>query len=220
MQPGKIGYGLLGLIYYLGRYSLSGYDNIMIIAFTGAGISAASGIPTFTERPWIRDKLSRDFANEHPEEYREIMRQFVQADEDANPNDAHMALAVHNIPVITMNIDSLHQRAKKRCGSPQMILPIHGRLPTREELPYCELLIETPILYGDEAPNYEFAMEILEKLQFGDTLLVIGVSNYTSVSNEIRVKAMSRGASIVEIHDSAETKVRQFLERRRDEWIL
>lgn len=192
----------------------------MIIAFTGAGISAASGIPTFTERPWIRDKLSRDFANEHPKEYREIMRQFVQADEDASPNDAHIALTEYSIPVITMNIDSLHQRARRMYGLTQYILPLHGRLPTREELSYCDELIGAPVLYGDTAPNYEVVLRELDKLEPEDVLLVIGASNYTTISMQIRIKALSRGASIIEIQDSAETKVRQFLERRRSEWIL
>ena len=190
----------------------------MIIAFTGAGISAASGVPTFTERPWIRDKLSRDFANEHPKEYREIMRQFVQADEDASPNDAHIVLAAYEIPVITMNVDSLHQRAKEMCGSSQEILPIHGRLPTREELPRCEFLIGAPVLYGDLAPSYGLALKYLKQLRLGDTLLVVGASCYTDISVTIRREAEMRGASVVEINNSAETKVRQFLERRKSEW--
>lgn len=49
----------------------------MILAFTGAGISAASGISTFQQQPDIREKLTRDFANEHPEEYREIVREWT-----------------------------------------------------------------------------------------------------------------------------------------------
>jgi len=36
-----------------------------LVAFTGAGISKASGIPTFEEMGDIRDKLSRDYFNNH-----------------------------------------------------------------------------------------------------------------------------------------------------------
>ena len=46
-----------------------------IIAFTGAGISKQSNIPTFMERPDIREKLFRDYANTHHEEYNEVIRQ-------------------------------------------------------------------------------------------------------------------------------------------------
>lgn len=184
----------------------------MIIAFTGAGISAESGIATFQSQPEIRDKLSRDFANEHPEEYRAVMEDFINQVEKASPNDAHYALAEYNIPIITMNVDGLHQRA----GS-KNVLTIHGRLPTREELPYCELLNGAPVLYGDIAPNYGLAQKFIEELRLGDTLLIIGASEYTNISYAIRIDAMERGASIVEIQDNASTKVRQFLERRKNE---
>lgn len=184
----------------------------MIIAFTGAGISAESGIATFQSQPGIRDKLSRDFANEHPEEYRVVMEDFINQVEKASPNDAHYALAEYNIPIITMNIDGLHQKA----GS-KNVLAIHGRLPTREELPYCEFLNGAPILYGDVAPNYGSAQKLIEELRLGDTLLVIGASEYTNISYAIRADAIERGASIVEIQDNASTKVRKFLERRKNE---
>lgn len=184
----------------------------MIIAFTGAGISVESGIPTFQRNPDIREKLTRDFANEHPEEYRAIMEDFVNKAENAQPNDSHYALAEYNIPVITMNIDGLHQKA----GSKE-VLPIHGRLPTREELSYCEFLTEAPVLYGDLAPNYYLALDWLERLRLGDTLLVIGASEYTNIALAIREEARARGASIFEIQDNAGTKVRQFLERRKNE---
>ena len=48
--------------------------SMKIIAFTGAGISKQSNIPTFMERPDIREKLFRDYANTHHEEYNEVIR--------------------------------------------------------------------------------------------------------------------------------------------------
>ena len=62
-----------------------------VIFFTGAGISVDSGIPTFQEQPGIRDKLSRDFVNEHPEQYRDTIRGMLDAVEPARPNAAHYA---------------------------------------------------------------------------------------------------------------------------------
>ena len=81
-----------------------------IIAFTGAGISKQSNIPTFMERPDIREKLFRDYANTHHEEYNEVIRQLKANMNGAKPNDAHYALAQYHIPVITMNIDGFHHR--------------------------------------------------------------------------------------------------------------
>ena len=46
-----------------------------IIAFTGAGISKQSNIPTFMERPDVREKLFRSYAQSHHEEYNEVIRQ-------------------------------------------------------------------------------------------------------------------------------------------------
>lgn len=118
-----------------------------LIVFTGAGISVESGIPTFQEQPGIRDKLTRDFANEHPEEYRDTIRSMVNCCENANPNAAHLAIAeLIDCPVITMNVDGLHTKA----GSSNVI-EIHGTLPTREMLEEYDfpLTYDGIVLYGD-----------------------------------------------------------------------
>ena len=47
-----------------------------ILAFTGAGISKQSNIPTFMERPDVREKLFRTFAEHHHEAYNEVIREF------------------------------------------------------------------------------------------------------------------------------------------------
>lgn len=193
----------------------------MILAFTGAGISAASGISTFQQQPGIRDKLTRSFANEHPAEYRELMREWVLGMRGKEPNDAHYALAEYRIPVITMNVDGLHQIAAQRLGQNlDMILPIHGRLPTEEELDYCDLLAEAPVLYGDMAPNYVKAFKLMEKLEFGDTFLIIGASDYTNISTQLRLEAIAQKAQVVDIQEDAEHTVRKFLEGHYDNRTL
>ena len=76
-----------------------------ILAFTGAGISKQSNIPTFMERPDVREKLFRSYANTHHEEYNEVIKQLKANMNGAKPNDAHIALAEYHVPIITMNID-------------------------------------------------------------------------------------------------------------------
>lgn len=100
-----------------------------VLFFTGAGISAESGIPTFNEQDGLRDKLTRSFALAHKEEYRETIKQMCAVVNKAKPNDAHLAIAKYGFPVITMNIDGLHQRAGAK-----NVIPIHGRLPEPHEL--------------------------------------------------------------------------------------
>lgn len=108
----------------------------MIISFTGAGISKASGIPTFQEQDGIREKLERNYAITHKKEFENVIKNMQNFCEKAEPNDAHLSLAEYKIPIITMNINKLHEKA----GS-KNVLNIHGELPNI-------------VLYGDPAPKY------------------------------------------------------------------
>ena len=170
----------------------------MVIAFTGAGISKASGISTFDEMGDLREKLDRSFCKKHPEEYHDIISGLQNACDKAEPNDAHLALAEFDVPVMTMNIDSLHSRA----GS-KGVLELHGHLPGI-------------VLYGDRAPKYQDAHDWLWVLEPGDIFLIVGTSYYTTISTMLKYSAMNRGAKVVEINSSAETEVRKFLEENRD----
>ena len=124
-----------------------------IIAFTGAGISKQSNIPTFMERPDVREKLFRSYANTHHEEYNEVIKQLKANMNGAKPNDAHIALSEYHVPIITMNIDGLHKLA----GSDA--LELHGGLPEDDEMDIAYSLYNKPVLYGDPAPNYQKAYE-------------------------------------------------------------
>lgn len=172
----------------------------MIIAFTGAGISKASGIPTFDEQDDLRTKLDRCFATYHRKEFNKIMQQLVDTCKAAEPNDAHKALAEYNIPVITMNIDGLHGRA----GS-QYVIEVHGNAEKNNV-----------VLYGDPAPKYTEALDIVDRLSKEDILLIIGTSFYTSISSQIKYTAERNLAKVVIINDDAEHQVRDFLENNQD----
>src|SRR5437764_14102731 len=94
-----------------------------VVAFTGAGVSAESGIPTF------RDALTGLWAQYNPEdlatpeafernprlvwEWYSSRRSLVT---QVSPNAGHLALVtmerfVPSMTVITQNVDGLHQRA-------------------------------------------------------------------------------------------------------------
>lgn len=177
-----------------------------IIAFTGAGISKQSHIPTFMERPDVREKLFRSFAQSHHEEYNAVIRQLKDNMKGAAPNDAHIVLAKYHIPVITMNIDGLHKAA----GSDA--LELHGGLPEDDEMDQAWSLYDKPVLYGDSAPMYQKAYELVYSLESGDVFLVIGCSFHTGISVDLREVAKSRGARIIEIQEDAVTNVRKVIE--------
>lgn len=176
-----------------------------IVAFTGAGISKQSNIPTFMERPDVREKLFRNYANNHHEEYNEVIKQLKANMNGAEPNDAHIALAEYDITIITMNIDGLHKQA----GSDA--LELHGGLPEEDELSIAWSLFNKPVLYGDPAPNYQKAYEMVGALKKNDIFIVIGCSYHTAIACDLREVAKSRGAKIIEIQEDAAHNVRKVL---------
>lgn len=176
-----------------------------VIAFTGAGISKQSNIPTFMEKPDVREKLFRSYANSHHEEYNDVIKQLKANMNGAKPNDAHYALAEYHIPVITMNIDGLHKLA----GSDA--LELHGGLPEDDEMDIAFSLYNKPVLYGDPAPNYQKAYAMVDNLEIGDIFMVIGCSYHTAIACDLREVAKSKGAKIIEIQEDAAHNVRKIL---------
>ncbi|SHK33510.1 SIR2 family NAD-dependent protein deacylase [Paramaledivibacter caminithermalis] len=193
-----------------------------LVAFTGAGVSRDSGIPTFVELGDLREKLSRSYFNSYPMEFYNILKEFRKKIKEAKPNDAHRALAKYDVPIITMNIDSLHERA----GS-KKVLEIHGNLTyvfcpkcnkeynfdTVYDSIYCsdcnEILQPNVVLYGDMIPGYMEAMDIIDS---ADVLLVIGTSFYTSTAGFIVERAKSQGVKVDIINENAMELVPKYLE--------
>ena len=96
-----------------------------VVAFTGAGISAESGVPTFRDAEgfWQRfppEKFATwkgliSTAASDPRSVAEFVLNVVEPIATAEPNPGHQALAEleRQVPttVITQNIDGLHQTA-------------------------------------------------------------------------------------------------------------
>lgn len=191
-----------------------------VVAFTGAGISAESGVPTFEELD-IRDKLSREYFVQHPREFFDLLLRMKETVDAAKPNSAHRALSEMDIPVVTMNIDGLHRRAGSRT-----LVEIHGNLHTvlcrrcGQAYPFlriaedihcgeCGSLLDPDVvLYGDAIERYPDAFALVENCE---TLLVVGTSFYTSTASVCVQAARSAGAQVVIINDNAAARVPAFL---------
>lgn len=194
-----------------------------LVALTGAGISKASGIPTFNEMGNLREKLSRSFFQNNPEEFYKILIEMKEKIERAEPNPAHIALAKYNVPIVTMNIDGLHKRA----GS-KNIIEIHGNLEYVEcpncnelydfdvvkETIYCKkcrgLLQPNIVLYGDIIPLYFNAIDLIGS---ADELLVVGTSFYTSTAIDLVNRAKFAGIKVTMINENAEGNVPKYLKK-------
>jgi NAD-dependent SIR2 family protein deacetylase len=105
-----------------------------VLVLSGAGISAASGIPTYRDARgrWLHSEpiKHQEFISQPMRRKRywaRSMRGWPQV-RDATPNAAHVALAAlesagHVSSLITQNVDRLHQRAGSR-----QVIDLHGRL--------------------------------------------------------------------------------------------
>ncbi|RSK34637.1 SIR2 family NAD-dependent protein deacylase [Hymenobacter metallilatus] len=104
-----------------------------LVALTGAGISAESGLATFraTDGLWenhrIEDVATPEGWAKNPELVLEFYNQRRAAARAAQPNAGHLALAElekdFEVVVVTQNVDDLHERA----GSSRVI-HLHGQL--------------------------------------------------------------------------------------------
>ena len=125
----------------------SSYANIVVL--TGAGISVASGLPTFRgkgslgEDYSLKKYTSVQAVEEDPAGLWQYFSNFRKAASQATPNAAHIALAQleHNLcpdqsfTLITQNIDGLHQLAGNH-----NVIELHGNVHrTRCTFPGCTL---------------------------------------------------------------------------------
>lgn len=192
-----------------------------LVAITGAGISKASNIPTFAEMGDLRKKLSRRYFNEQPHDFFRTIMRLKESIKNAKPNDGHLALAQYEIPIVTMNIDGLHSKAKS-----QLVVEVHGNLDfvycpncnTEHEFNvlsksiYCQrcgsILEPNIVLYGDKIRHYFNAIDLIGS---ANNLLVIGTSFYTSTVNDFVDRARMAGINVHIINQKAEVEVRRFL---------
>ncbi len=196
-----------------------------VMAFTGAGISAESGVPTFRGQGGIWDRyderhLEIGFFRREPEKAWPTIREiFYSLAASYEPNDAHRVLAGWERSgrldfTVTQNIDGLHRRAGSRRlaefhgATTDLVCMSCGRRAAATEAALTELPprcscggVYKPdfIFFGEGIPRdaYEASFAAAER---ADLCLVIGSTGtvYPAASVPRRVK--ERGGSIIEIN--------------------
>ena len=169
-----------------------------LVVFTGAGVSADSGIATFRDSDglWANYRIEDVCTPEalirnraQVVEFYNMRRREVLAKE---PNAGHYALVkleeYFDVDVITQNIDNLHERAgSKRVlhlhgevtklrseRNPDIVVPIEGweqKLDDRG--PDGALLRPHIVFFGESVPMFDRAVEIAAQ---ADIMVVVGSS--------------------------------------------
>lgn len=201
-----------------------------VIAFTGAGISSESGIPTYRGAGGLWTKYDPNrYANIHyfkedPSYYWSFFRDVrYPMLNTVVPNKAHLALAEmeqmgHMQTVITQNIDGLHQEA----GSTSVI-ELHGTtriincMNCGEEYPMeavipildkqipplcqeCQGVLKPAVIFFGESLNPEVIGRAYEEADCCDFLIAVGSSLIVYPAADLPVTAKQRGAGLVIIN--------------------
>ncbi len=169
-----------------------------IVVFTGAGMSADSGLATFRDSDglWANYRIEDVCTPEALARNRALVIEFYNKRRRemlaARPNAGHKAIAAlerdFDVDVVTQNVDDLHERAgstrvthlhgelrKLRSSrNPDLIVPIEGwEQPLDATARDGSLLRPHIVFFGESVPMFERAVEIVS---YADMLIVVGTS--------------------------------------------
>ena len=194
-----------------------------IVALTGAGISKASGIPTYDEKPYLKVLFQLTAFEHQPTAFWTGFNEVIDSINNAKPNDAHKALAEYGVSVITQNIDGLHQDGGSKSvielhGTAKQIICLScGKVVKKTEDGICKCggrFKPNVVLYGEEVTQFPYA---LDRVMKADVLLVIGTALQVSTTATLVDFANSNNAKVIEINDNAETEVRRILKELKED---
>jgi NAD-dependent deacetylase len=169
-----------------------------IVVFTGAGISAESGIKTFRDSDglWEEYHIMEVATPKGWEKNRELVLNFYNKRRkqimEAQPNQGHLALVKlekkYDVHIITQNIDDLHERAgskkvlhlhgeifkSRSTTNPSLIYPIKGaELNLGDKCERGSQLRPHIVWFGEAVPEMEKAYDIAAQ---ADIFMVVGTS--------------------------------------------
>jgi len=196
-----------------------------VVAMTGAGVSAESGVPTFREKGGLWEQVRiEDVAT--PRGFRKdpaYVWAFYNARREnlgeVKPNPGHVALArlegqYEAFVLVTQNIDGLHRAAGSR-----NVLEVHGNLgevrctdcdkvtdragEALEPLPRCEDcggLLRPNVVWFEEALPEDIWAAACEAVAACDCMLVVGTSAAVYPAAGLVWDAKHHGAAVIEVN--------------------
>jgi NAD-dependent deacetylase len=192
-----------------------------VVVFTGAGISAESGIPTYrtgTDGLWSAANMEK-YANPRgyranlPDSY-EWYRKRAEGVTAAEPNAGHRAIVemeqrATRLTLVTQNIDGLHHRAGSRD-----VIELHGNLrevrcedcgsripwtiaPARAECTVCGGMLRPDVVMFEEMLPAGAMERAHSAVAAADMLISVGTSNLVWPAAELPLIASRSGAAVV-----------------------
>ncbi|TGJ99919.1 NAD-dependent deacylase [Leptospira selangorensis] len=196
-----------------------------ILALTGAGISAESGVPTFRGKEGLwKEYRAEELAT--PQAFQRDPRLVwewylwrIELISNKSPNPAHFALAElekkrSDFYLITQNVDGLH----KKSGS-ERIIEIHGNifrnkctrcsktydsdpseLKNSTECRNCKSLVRPDVLWFGESYDTDLLNQAVYLAEKSEIVFVIGSSGAVGIPVELARIAKENGAFVIEIN--------------------
>ncbi|MHC4550323.1 MAG: SIR2 family NAD-dependent protein deacylase [Planctomycetota bacterium] len=199
------------------------HDFERVVFFTGAGLSAESGIPTYRGRGGIWHKYNyEDYAcqrafDRDPEkvwDFHDERRRMIGA---AEPNEGHRVIAEVQEArpgtwIVTQNIDGLHQRAgatdvielhgsmwRVRCATCQKITD-NVESPLGSRRCACGTYLRPDIVWFEDPLDAATIRAAEKAIATCDLLVSVGTSGVVFPAAELPRLAVERGAASVEIN--------------------
>jgi NAD-dependent deacetylase len=200
------------------------------VAFTGAGASAESGIPTFRGAGGLWTKYdpvkvaSIDSFMQDPTAYWMVSKERGGIALAARPNPGHLALVALEaagvlVAIVTQNTDGLHQASGSRrvvevhgssrtvqcldCGTRESRAVVQARLAVQMP-PLCKscggLFLKPTVVLFGEPMPLPAMHEALALAQSADVMLVVGSSLVVHPAADIPLAAVRAGANLIIIN--------------------
>lgn len=195
-----------------------------IVFFTGAGMSAESGVPTYRGKKGVwREYNWKEYACQeawktHPEkvfDFHDLRRKEALK---CNPHQGHETITAvqnkhNNVSIVTQNIDGMHQRAKS-----ENVIELHGNIwrvrcekdgwikedmtpgPYKNRKCNCGAWLRPDIIWFSDMLNQEIVQQADRHVSGCDLFISIGTSGVVWPAAGFPQLAKSSGAFCIEIN--------------------
>lgn len=215
----------------LNKQNIEQVANLLInakhaIAFTGAGISVSSGIPSFRGEDGVWNRydpqileLSHYYRN--PESCWKFIKEiFFDSMQDVQPNAGHFAITELQKmgllkSIFTQNIDNLHQASgaenvyefhgntqyfvcrKCKRNYDKANVDLNAKYP---QCPDCSSLLKPDFIFFSESLPLDVLEQAYKQAEIADVVLISGCSGEVFPANQIPLIAKQYGAKIIDVN--------------------